>query len=245
MPIAKFEIELVSAHMIAPNVKHLILKKADNSEFNFIPGQFVTFLFDHADGKLRRRSYSVATIPGQTSHIEIAISYVDGGIATERLFNMKPGDKFNAMGPAGRLILKEDEAVRRLVLVGTGTGIAPYRAMLPQLKRLLATKINEVHILLGVQYQEDAIYAEDFRQSVSRIENIHFTSCLSREKSSLLNDETNGYVQHQFEQLDLNPETDVVYLCGNPNMINDAFALLTEQGFDPKRVRREKYISSN
>ena len=45
--------------------------------------------------------------------------------------------------------------------------------------------------------------------------------------------------------LDLNPETDVVYICGNPNMIDQSFEMLTNAGFDIKSVRREKYISSN
>ncbi|MBK2125429.1 FAD-binding oxidoreductase [Fangia hongkongensis] len=245
MAIQRFEIELVSAKMIAPNVKHLVLKKADNSAFDFVAGQFITFLFDHEDGKVRRRSYSVATIKGESQYIEIAISYVDGGIATEHLFNMKPGDKFNAMGPAGRLVLKEDEKVRKLLLVGTGTGIAPYRAMLPELEKIAGNDAKEVHVLLGVQYQQDAIYAEDFRVYANKLEHLHFKACLSREENSLQADETKGYVQHQFDQLDLDPEQDVVYLCGNPNMIDQAFEALTTAGFNAKMVRREKYISSN
>ena len=245
MAIERFEVQLVETKQIAPNVKHLVFNKADGGKFEFVPGQFITFLFDHEDGKVRRRSYSVASIPDQTNDIEIAISYVEGGIASQHLFNMQPGDKFNAMGPAGRLVLKEDEKIRKLVLVGTGTGIAPYRAMLPTLKTLLSTNIREVHVLLGVQYQVDEIYAEDFREYVNKLENLHFSVCLSRENRAVAKDEVKGYVQHCFGNLDLDSKQDVVYLCGNPNMIDDAFALLTEHGFDAKRVRREKYISSN
>ncbi len=245
MAIEHFEVELVDASMIAPNVKHLVFKKADGSKFEFVPGQFITFLFDHEDGKLRRRSYSVVTIPNQTDLIEIAISYVDGGIASENFFNMQKGQCFNVMGPAGRLILKENEVIDKLILVGTGTGIAPYRAMLPSLQTALTKNVKTVYILLGVQYQQDAIYAKDFRQYVKNTPNLHFIACLSREENALLEDEVKGYVQRYFEKLDLNPAHDVVYLCGNPNMIDDAFALLSEYGFDAKHVRREKYISSN
>ncbi|WP_119343562.1 FAD-binding oxidoreductase [Facilibium subflavum] len=245
MAIQRFEIELVETKMLTDSIKHLVFKKADNSAFNFTPGQFVTFLFDHEDGKVRRRSYSVATIPGKSDHIEIAISYIDGGIASENLFNMKPGDKFNAMGPAGRLVLKEDEKIRKLVLVGTGTGIAPYRAMLPQLERLCKENIEEVYILLGVQYQKDTLYAEDFRAYAKTHPKIKFMACLSRQASGLYTDEAPGYVQKQFEHLALKPGQDIVYLCGNPDMIDDAFEQLTKAGFDTKSVRREKYISSN
>ena len=241
MAIEKFGLELVESKNITSNVKHFAFKRDDGKKLNFIAGQFITFLFDHEDGKLRRRSYSVASIPSQTDHIEIAISYVKDGIASEHLFNMKAGDSFNAMGPAGRLILK-DESIRKLILAGTGTGIAPYRAMLPE----LATKTDmEIHILLGVQYRQDALYAEDFRAYAKQYPHMHFTACLSRETENLANDEFNGYVQNQFEALNLDPQQDVVYLCGNPHMIDQSFEMLSNAGFDAKNVRREKYISSN
>ncbi|MFZ9034867.1 MAG: FAD-binding oxidoreductase [Francisellaceae bacterium] len=241
MAIEKFQVRLVSSHMIAPNVKHLVFERADGGEFHFEPGQFITFLFDHEDGKVRRRSYSVATIPSDSSYIEVAISYVDGGIASENLFAMQPGDCFNAMGPAGRLVLKE-ESVKKLILVGTGTGIAPYRAMLPLLAK---DQEREVHIFLGVQYKADAIYADDFRKYAGEHDHIHFTACLSREDKPLATNEIKGYVQSQFDHLELNPEQDVVYLCGNPNMIDQAYDKLVASGFNAKTVRREKYISSN
>ena len=244
MAIQKFELELLSATMLSKHTIQLTLKRADDILFEFEPGQFITFLFDHEDGKIRRRSYSVASMKAKTNNIEIAASYVENGIATEHLFNMKAGDKYNAMGPAGRLILK-DEPAKRIILVGTGTGIAPYRAMLP----LLEKKINEnnlkVEILLGVQYRADALYEKDFLNYAKNLTNLNFTSCLSQESSPLNAHEKNGYVQHQFEQLQLDPEKDIIYLCGNPDMIDESYENLLQLGFTNKNIRREKYISSN
>ncbi len=39
----------------------------------------------------------------------------------------------------------------------------------------------------------------------------------------------------------LDPEQDIVYLCGNPNMVDQSIELLTEKGYSPLAVRREKY----
>ncbi len=245
MAIQKFELELLSSKMITKHTIQLTLKRADNVTFDFEPGQFITFLFDHEDGKVRRRSYSVATIQTETNEIEIAASYVENGIATEHLFNMQIGEKYNAMGPAGRLILK-DEPLKRIILVGTGTGIAPYRAMLPLLENRIKQEGIQVDILLGVQYREDALYADDFEKYAKALpKNLSFTSCLSREEAELAPHETKGYVQDQFDNLNLDPENDVIYLCGNPNMIDDAYERLLEIGFTNKNIRREKYISSN
>ena len=245
MKVSKFEIKLIQSYLITHKIKHLVFKKVNNDKFNFIPGQFITFLLEHKDGKIRRRSYSVATFPKRKNYIEIAISYVAGGIASETLFNSRPNDKFHVIGPAGRLVLQEDKNVNKLVLVGTGTGITPYRAMLPRIEELLKLKVKEAHIFLGVKYRKDVIYADDFLKYSNSIKNLYFTTCFSRENSKLSFNEVKGYVQCQLNYLNLNPQYDLVYLCGNPNMIDNTFSLLIKQGFDPKLIRREKYISSN
>ncbi|MCF6767858.1 FAD-binding oxidoreductase [Thiotrichales bacterium 19S11-10] len=245
MAIQTFDLELVDAYMITPHVKHLVFKRADGAAFDFIPGQFITFLFDIGEAKPKRRSYSIATIPGgDHKFIEIAIAHVEGGVATDNLFNMQPGDKFNVVGPAGRLVLKE-ESIKRLILVGTGTGIAPYRAMLPELAEKAQKEGLDVQIILGCQHRNDALYAKDFLAYANDNEKITFINCLSREASDLLAHEHKGYVQSTFDQLNLNPEEDVIYLCGNPDMIDQAYEILKEKDFGVKNVRREKYISSN
>lgn len=241
MAVQRFELELVDAHMLTKHVRHMRFKRKDGEELNFTPGQFVTFLFDHTDGKVKRRSYSIATIPTGSDLIEIAIAYVDGGIATERLFNMKPGQTYNAMGPVGRLVL-QDESVNQIILAGTGTGIAPYRAMLPSIAK---RKDVSFYILQGAQYHQDLLYLDDFRAYAKDYDHIQYVSCLSRQDGDFAEDEVKGYIQQHFGQLQLSSEHDVVYLCGNPAMIDDAYGQLQEFGFTQKQVRREKYISSN
>lgn len=242
MALEKFELELISFKDITDNVRHFVFKRTDGKPLNFIAGQFITFMFDGDDGKIKRRSYSLGSLPSDNMLLEIGITYVKGGIASETFFNMEVGGKANAMGPAGRLILK-DEDVRKIILVGTGTGIVPYRSMFPEL--LQRADNTEIHILLGCQYRKDALYQEDFIEFAKKHKNIDFKLCLSRETQDLKDYEISGYVQNQFENIGLNPETDVVYVCGNPNMIDQSYEMLTNAGFGPKSVRREKYISSN
>lgn len=241
----EYQLILQSTKKITPNVLHLAFIRADGAPLSFKPGQFLTFLFSTADG-VKRRSYSIATIPGTCTATEIAISYITGGIASETLFNLKIDEKVTATGPFGKLILKDDETPARYVLVATGTGVAPYRSMLPE----LATKMQadpklKVLILLGVQYRADLLYADDFLEFSAKHPQLEFRAYLSREISELQAHEYQGYVQSAFPELNLDPDQDIIYLCGNPNMIDAAFADLSELGFMPKNVRREKYISSN
>ena len=96
--IEKFDVALVSKEKITPGVLHMTFKRCDGTALDFVPGQFITFLLDGPEGQVKRRSYSVATIPGQTDLIEIAISEVKGGIATETLFNLDANKPLHAIG---------------------------------------------------------------------------------------------------------------------------------------------------
>ena len=238
--------EVVSSELITPRVKHIALKPTDGAAFPFLPGQFVTVHFEK-DGHTLRRSYSIASIPGVDNTIDFAVSYVDNGPGSEYLFDLKAGDAVRLSGPFGRLILKE-EPVKRLLLVATGTGVTPYRAMLPELtKRLAADADLQVCILQGIQHRKDVLYADDFlRWAKQYPERADFRAYLSREdlKVSQAAHEHSGYVHAIFSEQAMDSETDIVYLCGNPNMIDQAFAYLQEQGMPTSKIRREKYISS-
>jgi ferredoxin-NADP reductase len=244
MQVKTFPIILEDTKMLSPKVKHFVFKSLESPCFSYLPGQFITIHFER-DQKILRRSYSIANVPLQNNLIEFAAGYVEGGPGTELLFNLKPGDSININGPFGRLTLK-DEPAKRYILVATSTGITPYRAMTQELiKRLETNPELRVMILQGVQKREDLLYKDEFLDLASRFSGVTFSAHYSRESSNQLESyEHQGYVQAAFPHLELNPEEDMIYLCGNPGMIDDSFTYLKENGFAIQRIIREKYISS-
>lgn len=242
----KFDLVVNSTKMLTPGIIHVAMQRADGEALDFIPGQFVTFIFENPEtGKPLRRSYSISTIPGDTDTIDIAVSPVEGGFATNVFFNLADGQVLPCSGPFGRLILKPDEQPEQYVLVATGTGVSPYRAMLPSIaERLAADKKLKFTLLLGVQYRQDLLYLADFVNFAVEHDRFEFRAYLSRETELEHDYEYHGYVQQAFDDLNLNPEADLVYLCGNPNMIDASFAILQDKEFPTKSVRREKYISA-
>ncbi len=147
-------------------------------------------------------------------------------------------------GPYGRLVLKEPPP-KRYIFVGTGTGVTPYRAMRPQLEQKLALDATlEVVLIQGARTRIELLYADEFINWSHQGTQMTYLGCLSRHSGGkLASEERVGHVQQGLSELVLDPNQDVVYLCGNPNMIDDVFASLTQQGFHVSRVIREKYLS--
>lgn len=245
MNLNTFPIKLEETYMLSDSVKHFRFNGKLDPAFNYIPGQFIRIHFEY-EGNMLRRSYSIANPPLSDNKIEFAASYVDGGPGSKFLFDLKAGDTISASGPFGKLILKEEDAKKRHIFVATGTGVTPYRAMLPTLEQMIKNNPEfNCAILLGVRKKEDALYKDDFLSYADRLKDkMQFQVFLSQEDdSNLLAYEFKGYVQSGFSALNLNPDADIVYLCGNPVMIDESFVALQERGFATRDIIREKYIS--
>jgi ferredoxin-NADP reductase len=240
----KFNFVLQQSRMITPRVLQMNLRREDGQAFSYIPGQFITLHLPFEAMELRR-SYSVATIPGSGGDVEIAVTHVDGGRATGLLFAMQPGDRVSATGPFGRFVLREDPPSRYL-LIATGTGVSPYRAMLPQLKTLIAEKKHTAVVMLGVRGPDECLFGGDFIEFAKENPGFEFVANYSRRVSDPAQaHERKGYVQAHLKELSPDPKRDIVYLCGNPDMIDVSVEYLKGIGFDNTNLRREKYVSSN
>ena len=253
MAIVHFPLRLVGSRMLAPTVRHLEFARDDGQPLDFIPGQFVQVHFEYPDGTPTKRSYSLATMhdhalgPGEA--VEIAVSYVAGGAATALFEGLDEGQHVQASGPYGRFCLMPADANRRYLLVGTGTGVTPYRAMLPQLDAMMRTRGVEVVLLFGCRNPEELLYGDDFRAFARSHPGFRFVPCFSRElpaddHPAAHADVRRGYVQDVLPEFAPSAEGDIAYLCGNPNMVDTMFDALKNAGLPVPHVRREKYVSS-
>lgn len=244
-----FPLRLVSSRMLAPAVRHLDFARDDGQPLDFLPGQFIQVHFNYPDGTPTKRSYSLATMhdhalgPGEA--VEIAVSYVPGGAATALFAALDEGQQIQASGPYGRFCLGPNDANRRYLLIGTGTGVTPYRAMLPQIEQLLAARDVEVVLLFGARTPVELIYGEDFYAFAAKHPRFRFVPCFSRELPADPHaDVRKGYVQEALAEFAPSAEHDIAYLCGNPNMVDAAFETLKHYGLPVAHIRREKYVSS-
>jgi ferredoxin-NADP reductase len=254
LAIVQFPLKLVSRRMLAPSVGHYVFVREDGQPLDFIPGQFIQIHFSYADGTATKRSYSLATIHdhalGAGEAVEIAVSYVPGGAATALFEGLDIGGTVQASGPYGRFCLMRADSNRRYLLIGTGTGVTPYRSMLPELERLIRERGIEVVLLFGARTPAELIYGDEFRAFASRHPaSFRFVPCFSRALPEAGSpqahaDVRHGYVQQFLQEFAPDPEGDIAYLCGNPNMVDACFEALKGMGLQPAQIRREKYVSS-
>ena len=249
-----FPLRLVGGRMIAPTVRHLDFVRDDGQPLDFVPGQFIQVHFHYPDGTPTKRSYSLATMhdhalgPGES--VQIAVSYVPGGAATALFAALDEGQQIQASGPYGRFCLMPGDTNRRYLLIGTGTGVTPYRAMLPQLAEAMAQREIEVVLLFGARNPQELLYGDEFRAFAERHpDHFRFVPCFSRElpaPGSVQDhaDVRHGYVQQFLDEFSPDPASDIAYLCGNPNMVDACFEALKAAGLPVPHIRREKYVSS-
>lgn len=237
------ELQLLNTKIMNEHTVHMSFKILHDESLEFEAGQFLRLLFEQ-DGTEVFRSYSIANIWQENqnlSEVELAVSWVKGGLATERLSAMQPGDSIKASAPYGRFCLPE-KSYKRYFLVATGTGVTPYRAMQNQLFEKIEQG-SEVFVVMGARDESGLLYADEFTKN-AEANGYHYITCQSRVKlENPTANEFEGHVQTYLQTVDFDSETDIVFLCGNPDMVDQAFHLLKEKGLPVPQIRREKYVS--
>src|SRR5437879_4265233 len=118
---------LLESREIAPEVRHFVFE-AEGAPLCFVPGQFVS-LTAEIEGSLITRAYSLASAAGG-SRFELCLNRVAEGKFSPFLFDLQPGDQIQMTGPWGSFIFRQP--VEDSILIATGTGIVPFRAMLQE-----------------------------------------------------------------------------------------------------------------
>ncbi len=193
----------------------------DRNDRDFLPGQHVIL---GILGENNAREYSVYS-GEQDDYFEILVKEVKEGDVSKRLKLLKPGTELEINGPLGFFTLDPKSIkTKKHVFIATGTGIAPFRSFVKSYPDLDYT------ILHGVRYADEA-YDHDFYDP-KRIK-----LCTTGDKSG----DFVGRVTDYLRQTKIDNTADF-YLCGNVNMIHDAFDILKEKGVPADQMHAEVYF---
>jgi CDP-4-dehydro-6-deoxyglucose reductase len=163
-PILKMPTRVLSMSRPAPDVALLRLQLPANQSFRFHAGQYIEFIL--RDGA--RRSYSMANAPenlGQPPAIELHLRHMPGGKFTDHVFSaMKDKDILRMEGPFGSFFLREDSD-RPIVLLASGTGFAPIKAIIEHLQAMGSTRPAVLY--WGCRTRAD-LYLHDWAEQAAR-----------------------------------------------------------------------------
>ena len=205
--------------------------------------------------KLVRRAYSIASSSVAKEYMEFYISLVRSGDLTPRIFNLTIGDHI-WLSPkcVGYFTLEEVPLDMNILMIATGTGLAPYMSMLRS--RLSRDTQRRLAVIHGAYHSWDLGYHGELVMLQRMTPLFTYIPIISNpeEEPVRWGGET-GFVQKIWTSGMIEkkwgfrpaPENTHVFLCGHPNMIDEMSKLLKDDGFiehtqkSPGQIHVERY----
>lgn len=196
------------------------------------------------------RAFSIASSSVAKEYIEFYIGLVRSGVLSSRLFNLKLGDRlWMSQTPLGMFTLAEVPDNYNIILIATGTGVAPYMSMIrTELSRGFDRRFVIVH---GACHLSDLGYHSELTIMDSLCTTFNYLPLISRPgEEPVVWKGLTGHVQDLWIGAEIDrtlgyhpaPDNSHIFLCGNPDMIDDMLILLQNDGFREHTERTEGQV---
>ncbi len=215
-------------------------KTTRDESLRFENGHFV-MLGLLVDGKPLMRAYSIASA-NHEEFLEFLSIKVAQGPLTSRLQNIKPGDEvLVSRKPTGTLLLHDLKPGKRLYLLSSGTGLAPFMSIIKDPETY--ERFEKIILVHGVRYRSELAYRDFIEWELTQHEylgeqvrnQLVYFPTVTRERfryqgrvTSLIE---SGKLFKDIDMPALDPATDRVMICGSPAMLADLSAMLDARGF--------------
>ena len=237
-PVRKMPSRVASISKPAPDVAVITLQLPANEALAYRAGQYIEFML--RDGK--RRSYSMASAPSLDGPLTLHIRYMAGGLFTEQVFNtMKERDILRFEGPFGTFYLRE-ESDKPIVLLASGTGFAPIKALMEHLIDQQSTR--PVALYWGGRRPADLYMNALCEEWAATLPHFRYVPVISHAFPDDHWSGRNGFV-HAAVMQDL-PDLSgyQVYACGAPVVVDAARREYVEQcGLPPDEFFADAFTS--
>ncbi|PZP32750.1 MAG: CDP-6-deoxy-delta-3,4-glucoseen reductase [Shewanella oneidensis] len=214
---------------VTDDIVSLTFRLPPTAKIDYLAGQYVDLSFQGI-----KRSYSIANACKGTNEIELHIRKVPDGLMSNLIFGRVRDNQLMRMeGPKGTFFVRTNN--KPLVLLATGTGIAPIKAIVEDLVH--SQDPRPIHIYWGMQYKTE-LYCSEIIKLANDYNHITFRAVLSRENDGQA---FSGYVQdavcQDFESL----ENIEVYACGSLKMIEASKAKFLSKSLPPESFHSDAF----
>lgn len=208
--------------------------------FAFEPGQFLTVAVT-VDGKVVKRSYSIASSPCCHGWCEITVKHTRGGVVSGHLHgNVKVGDVLEASGPYGRFTFRGQEAPH-VVMIAGGVGITPLMSS----TRFLTDQswMGDIWLIYACPRLDGVIFREELDYLAKRHPNLHLTLVLSDEPSTAWAGARGFVTPEVLKQAVPDLGTRRIHLCGPPPMMEAVKNALAQLGVAADHIHTELFLT--
>jgi len=212
---------VASKELLSRNTVRILLEPA--LEVKYRSGQFINLRRAHGVS----RSYSLASVPGEDYYLELHVKRLKNGALSNWLIDeLEVGSEIDIQGPNGNCTYAPQSLHQNLLLVGTGTGLAPLVGIART--ALVAGHAGEIHLYHGSSTREGLYLVDELRALADRHANFHYKPCVSREAVSQPfhpgRADDVAFAQHK------SLAGWQVHLAGNPDMVDSASAVASQVG---------------
>lgn len=213
--------------------------------FRFRNGHFTMIGLPQASGRPLMRAYSI-TSANYEERLEFFSIKVPDGPLTSQLQKIQPGDEILVSSKStGTLVTDHLLPGKRLYLLSTGTGLAPFLSIVKDPD--VYDQYDHVILTHGVRYLNDLAYRQMIEEELPNNEffgdyvkeKLLYYPTVTREpfrnKGRLNYLLETGKLAADLGLPEINPEHDRFMICGSPTMLKDITAILNERGFQEVR----------
>ena len=209
---ASIEATVTQKQLLTPDIVHLVLEY--QTQFNFFAGQFVNLT--RSDGLTR--SYSIANIPQHEKILEFHIRRLPNGQFSRWIYDELELDTQLTISEAqGFCHYLPGRAEQPLMLIGTGSGLAPLYGILSD--ALAQNHSGPIHLFHGSRDLNGLYFINQMRELAAEFDNFHYTACLSGE--GIESDHAQRGRAHDVALSSIETLSGWrIFLCGHPEMIS-------------------------
>lgn len=193
-----------------------------------LPGQHYDVRLTAPDGYIAQRSYSIASSPLDEGQIELTIDRLDDGEVSPYFHDVvEAGDQVELRGPFTSYFVWRGEAP--VLLIGGGSGVVPLMCMLRHRRRTMPEL--DMRLVYSVRTPDELIYADELGDETM----LTYTREAPEDW-----DGATGRIDSELIQ-SAGIRSGLAFICGSNGFVEAAAALALEAGFEPQRVRTERF----
>jgi ferredoxin-NADP reductase len=208
----------------------------------FIAGQHVSVRLTAPDGYRAQRSYSIASAPETTDHIELAIEKLDDGEVSPFFHEVvEVGDEIELSEPVGGHFIWRTQDGGPVLLIGGGSGIVPFVSMARH--RALAGSTAPILLLFSARTRHDLLFADELAELRDRRDGFDMITTLTRETSP-----PEGVFRGRIDAGTIRAALDRlpgrvrrIYVCGSNPFVENAAQHAIDAGVEPGLIATERY----